>query len=534
MEQSDPWATWHTPTAAGPPTGPPVVRGFAPPLPPWPGSAPSTPQPPPTPPRRHRWPIVIAGLAGVVAMVATAVAITAARGGGSAADTCPRAEGRPSKLRTCLGDSLAYIETSISTGTGILIDDGYVVTNANVIDPFERVDLRFEGFDGRTFRDVPVVGVDAFSDLAVLGPIDPGDRRALTFAPLGDLKAYDDTDVYHVGYPAAFGLEPSLTIGDSSVERIREDDAFDNVYLQSDAEIGDGLVGGVLVDDNGRLLGLPTWAASDSYKLALTADDVAESVEQILDGDGDPRGVIPCPDEVVNRPLAVRLTEESPYGSLIIPAEPDWRSVKLEAITSADVAILLMTLRGDVIGANKLGQELTAAWAEEYDDPTYADVPLIYEGAEDGHYEFDAPQYEDLYVTVVRGHRDTVLKLSVNIPFCATSYLAQGQPVEVGTPVRGTLDGLTFRAEHVVQLRDGDEIEVTVHGGTADLQFVLIAPGEVRSYQDAPDGDDGGGGVFNLDPEHTFRIDETGEWRILVRSWDGFVTGYELDVHDAD
>ncbi len=96
-----------------------------------------------------------------------------------------------------VSSSMAYIETTARSGSGVLIESGYVLTNAEVVWPFETVDIVFP--DGSEFLDVPVIGLDLQSDLAVLGPID---------SPAGGLELVDGestpkySNVFIVGYPA--------------------------------------------------------------------------------------------------------------------------------------------------------------------------------------------------------------------------------------------------------------------------------------------------------------------------------------------
>lgn len=51
----------------------------------------------------------------------------------------------------------------------MLIEGGYVVTNAHLVSPYDRIDVAFE--NGDRYRDVAVKGVDIAADLAVVGPI---------------------------------------------------------------------------------------------------------------------------------------------------------------------------------------------------------------------------------------------------------------------------------------------------------------------------------------------------------------------------
>ena len=76
--------------------------------------------------------------------------------------------------------SMAFVETATREGNGVLIEGGYIVTNAQVVWPFQAADVIFA--DGSEFPDVPVRGLDLQADLAVLGPI---------ASPAGGLKLVD-------------------------------------------------------------------------------------------------------------------------------------------------------------------------------------------------------------------------------------------------------------------------------------------------------------------------------------------------------
>ena len=74
--------------------------------------------------------------------------------------------------------AIAFIQTGTASGSGVLIEEGYVVTNAHVVWPFDAARIVFP--DGTEFGQVPVKGWDLLTDLAVLGPIDaPAQPAAL-------------------------------------------------------------------------------------------------------------------------------------------------------------------------------------------------------------------------------------------------------------------------------------------------------------------------------------------------------------------
>ena len=100
--------------------------------------------------------------------------------------------------------SIAFIETATGTGSGVLIDGGYVATNAHVVWPYDTARIVFP--DGSEFDEVQVKGWDLLADLAVLGPIDaPTDTLALVDGeslPIG-------TAMFLIGYPGEVEEFPS-------------------------------------------------------------------------------------------------------------------------------------------------------------------------------------------------------------------------------------------------------------------------------------------------------------------------------------
>ena len=174
--------------------------------------------------------------------------------------------------------SIPLIETPAGTGSGVLIEGGYVVTNHHVVWPYDRVWVVFP--DGTELAEVPVLGSDAFADLAVLGPV------GVSAPPLsfGDGEGMDPgSDVYLIGYPAETDLFPQPTITSGVLSRVREWDLYGLTLLQSDADIAGGQSGGALVNTSGEVVGISTWSFSDAgFSVATSAADSAEIVQTLL------------------------------------------------------------------------------------------------------------------------------------------------------------------------------------------------------------------------------------------------------------
>ena len=137
---------------------------------------------------------------------------------------------------------MAFIRTAAFTGSGMLIEGGYVLTNAHVTWPFDRVRVVFP--DGSEFLDAPVSYRDLIGDLALIGPLDTD------LSPLALVNGEDiaiGSDVYLVGYPGEPEPFPQPTISRGLISRLRQRDAIGMTYLQTDAAIAGGQSGGVLV-----------------------------------------------------------------------------------------------------------------------------------------------------------------------------------------------------------------------------------------------------------------------------------------------
>ncbi len=154
-----------------------------------------------------------------------------------------------------------------SSGSGVILHpDGYIVTNAHVVETARRVQvlipMRVEG-DGRG-RSIlqpkgrrfgaQVVGIDRETDLAVL-------KVQATNLPYLELSDSDNLRQGQIvlAFGSPYGLENSVSMGVvSSVSRqMRPEDRM--IYIQTDATINPGNSGGPLVDTEGRVVGINTF-----------------------------------------------------------------------------------------------------------------------------------------------------------------------------------------------------------------------------------------------------------------------------------
>jgi len=159
----------------------------------------------------------------------------------------------PSVVTVEVGDLQGDTLTLTGSGSGVILEDGYIVTNHHVIDGATRSRIVLQ--DGRTY-DAEIIGSDAWTDLAVLKvdiagltPIDFGSTEDLTIGRMA----------VAVGNPLGQEGGASLTVGViSALSRTVIFDSDTALYgmLQTDAPITSGSSGGALVDENGKLIGI--------------------------------------------------------------------------------------------------------------------------------------------------------------------------------------------------------------------------------------------------------------------------------------
>lgn len=143
-------------------------------------------------------------------------------------------------------------EDGMYLGTGVIMsEDGYIITNAHVVENGIHADVLFP--DG-TEREAMLVGEDAQTDLAVL-KVEASGLPVATFGDSSMLQVGDS--VYAIGTPLKEELQNTMTDGIiSALERPMVISGAETYLLQTTAAINPGNSGGALVDTSGRVIGI--------------------------------------------------------------------------------------------------------------------------------------------------------------------------------------------------------------------------------------------------------------------------------------
>ena len=150
------------------------------------------------------------------------------------------------------GPGPGYDTPQEGLGSGFVVEGGYILTNAHVIDGADVITIRTH--DERDL-DAVLVGSDPQTDLAVLKLKDGSKLDALE---LGDSDALR-VGQWVVAAGTPFGLSSSITTGIvSATGRSNLNIAAYEDFIQTDAAINPGNSGGPLLDLDGRVVGINT------------------------------------------------------------------------------------------------------------------------------------------------------------------------------------------------------------------------------------------------------------------------------------
>ncbi len=252
-------------------------------------------------------------------------------------------------------------------GSGFVISpDGYIVTNAHVIENAEVINVRFT--DKREMK-AKVVGSDKRSDVALIKV----EATGLPFLKLGDSNATRVGEwVLAIGSP--FGFANTVTAGILSAKSRdlpADSTASDAVpFLQTDVAVNPGNSGGPLFNLKGEVIGINSqiFSRTGAYagiSFAIPIDYAVNVIEQLKKSGKVTRGRIGVAISNVTRDLADSLGLPKTDGAAVGTVEEDSPAAKA-GIEVGDVILKIdgRTVEGSAdlsrtVRAVRPGQKIT-------------------------------------------------------------------------------------------------------------------------------------------------------------------------------
>jgi serine protease Do len=207
-----------------------------------------------------------------------------------------------------------------SLGSGFIISaDGYILTNAHVVDGADEINVRFT--DKREFK-AKVIGADRRTDIAVIKIESPQQLPAVKFGDPTKLKVGEW--VVAIGSP--FGFENTVTAGIVSAKgRSLPQENF-VPFIQTDVAINPGNSGGPLFNMRGEVVGINSQIYSRTggfmgLSFAIPIDVALDIQKQLREKGRVARGRIGVVIQEVTRDLATSFGLDRPRGALVNAVE---------------------------------------------------------------------------------------------------------------------------------------------------------------------------------------------------------------------
>lgn len=202
-----------------------------------------------------------------------------------------------------------------SLGSGFIISsDGYIMTNAHVVDAADEVNVRL--IDKREFK-AKVIGSDKRTDIALI-KITAGNLPKVNLGDPNRLRVGEW--VAAIGSP--FGFENSVTAGIVSAKgRALPDDSY-VPFIQTDVAINPGNSGGPLFSLQGEVVGINSQIYSRTggfmgLSFAIPIDVAMDVVNQLKSSGKVSRGWLGVLIQPLTRDLAESFGLSTPAGALI-------------------------------------------------------------------------------------------------------------------------------------------------------------------------------------------------------------------------
>lgn len=393
--------------------------------------------------------------------------------------------------------SVARVSAGSATATGLVISEGFVLVDGAALSGATAADVSLS--NGEVLSGLQVLGQDALTGIAYLGPVDSSTVRLLPAARLGDGEGLrPGSSVYAIGYSIGDSADALPSVFSGILSGIREWTPGQRSLLRTDISLPLESAGMVLVDASGTVVGVAP-ASLAGLGMYVSTGDLARSLrsEQVGVGAG------PEPTVVTSMEHTLTVAEGQQSVSLFL-SEPQMGDRALITVRSETAGSLQM-----VDGDGELRQEAPLVSGSTI-------VALATESV--GPYEVvispersDAMESGDDEASEAMSEPATY-RVSSNIPL-TTVIEAEAETftsLTIGEPFIGRIDIAGDVDTFELQVLAGGVYEATVQSLLLD-SFLFIEGAGIEAADD-----NSGGGLFSLDSALTIEPTVGGVIRLTV------------------
>ncbi|PRF76216.1 peptidase [Burkholderia multivorans] len=224
------------------------------------------------------------------------------------------------------GDAQPDDQPSASLGSGFIISpDGYILTNAHVIDGANVVTVKLT--DKREYK-AKVVGSDKQSDVAVLKI----DATGLPTVKIGD-PAQSKVGQWVVAIGSPYGFDNTVTSGIISAKSRALPDENYTPFIQTDVPVNPGNSGGPLFNLQGEVIGINSMIYSQTggfqgLSFAIPINEAIKVKDELVKTGHVSRGRLGVAVQGLNQTLASSFGLAKPDGALVSSVDPNGPAAK--------------------------------------------------------------------------------------------------------------------------------------------------------------------------------------------------------------
>jgi serine protease Do len=215
---------------------------------------------------------------------------------------------------------------SASLGSGFIISsDGYILTNAHVVDGANVVTVKLT--DKREYH-AKVVGADKQSDVAVLKI----DAKDLPTVKIGDPRA-SKVGQWVVAIGSPYGFENTVTSGIISAKSRSLPNENYTPFIQTDVPVNPGNSGGPLFNLQGEVIGINSMIYSQTggfqgLSFAIPINEAMKVKDDLVKTGHVSRGRLGVAVQSMNQTLADSFGLKQPQGALVSAVDKDGPAAK--------------------------------------------------------------------------------------------------------------------------------------------------------------------------------------------------------------
>ena len=406
----------------------------------------------------------------------------------------------PTGIFESLSPAVVRIESDGGFGSGVLIEDNYILTNAHIVWPATEVAIIFP--DGAEMV-APVAGVDLLLDLALVGPVET-DVAPLTLVD-GEALAVG-SPLLLIGYPGDTTRNPRPALTQTLVSRLREYESLGITYLQVDAPVAGGQSGGIAVTMDGEVIGLTGHRFTEAgLGLVASAADILPRLPSLL---AEPDGALRGGDPALGATQHTFEIEDNWSHRVFTVAAPVGTTITAEVEGDGDAVLVIQ----DTTDVDSIVVDETSEGVEEAQLVTTRQGP---------------------HFVIIRQHNDqpSAYTLTSNQTLIPYTDPDDGRTLALGEVYQGLSDYPVDIDVFKLLLSTDEEANISLSSLLID-PFVLVES-VALGVDSIVEDEDSGGGLFDWDAEMTYRALNTGSFRILATDSSGHnAGGYQITVRE--